>query len=111
MLGIEGVFRADRGLAHRVAEGVCERVQRAPTGAVAGDDVRDAKWPQPIDGVRNDSLHDAAEVQPAHDAVDRNVGEEIAGMETYVDDARVRARAEHDQSQMAHVRHQHALVH
>jgi hypothetical protein len=32
-------------------------------------------------------------------------------MQTYVDDARVRARAEHNQSQIAHVRHQHALVH
>src|SRR5262249_5677058 len=79
--------------------------------AVAGDDVGDAKRPQPFDGIGNDSLHDPAEVQPAHDAVDRNVGKEIASMETYIDDARVRARAEYDQSQVAHVRHHHALIH
>src|SRR5262249_26098145 len=111
MPGIEGVFRADRGLAHRIAEGPGERVQSAPTGAVAGDDVGDAKRPQPFDGIGNDSLHDPAEVQPAHDAVDRNVGKEIASMETYIDDARVRARAEYDQSQVAHVRHHYALIH
>src|ERR1700730_16177240 len=79
--------------------------------AVAGDDVRDTKRPQPFNGVRNDPFHHAAEVQPAHDAVDWNVGKEIAGMEAYVDDARVRGGAEDGEAQIAHVCHQHALVH
>src|SRR5262249_30204657 len=109
--GVEGVRRADCGLAHCVAKGIGKRVQRTPTRAVAGDDVRDTKRPQPVDGVRNNPFHHAAEVQPTHDAVDRNVGKEIAGMEAYVDDARVRACAQDDQSQIAHVCHQHALVH
>src|SRR3984893_14577079 len=93
---VEGVFRADRGLAHCFTKGISKSVQRTPTSAVAGDAVRDTKQPQPFNGVRNDPFHHAAEVQPAHDAVDWNVGKEIAGMEAYVDDARVRARAEDD---------------
>src|SRR6516165_4126425 len=43
--GIERVFGADGGLAHGVAERVGERMQGAPAGAVAGDDVRNAKRP------------------------------------------------------------------
>src|SRR5262249_34264809 len=111
MPGVEGVLCADGGLAHGVAKGIGKRVQRAPTGAVAGDDVRDTKRPQPVDGIRNDPFRDATEVQPAHHAVDRNVRKEFSGMQAHVDDAGMRARAEDDQSQIAHVCYQHAFVH
>src|SRR5262245_25015507 len=74
MLRVEGVRGADGRLAHCVAEGIGKGVQRAPAGAVAGDDLLDAKRPQALDGLGNDPLHHTAEVQPAHHAVDRNVG-------------------------------------
>src|SRR3954466_8147238 len=74
VVGIEGIFGADRGLADGVAKGVGQRVQCTPAGAMPGDDVIDPERPQSLHRVRNDPFHDAAEMQPAHHAVDRDVG-------------------------------------
>ena len=111
MSGVEGIFGADRGLAHGIAEGIGERVQRAPTRAMPGDDVADPKRPQSLHGVRNDPFHDAAEMQAAHHAVDRYVGKQVSRVRAHIDDAGVGAGAEHDQAEIADVYDQHALVH
>ena len=56
-------------------------------------------------------LHDAAQMQAAHHRVDRAVGKQAPHLGADIDDAGVAAGAEHDQAEIAHVGHQHALVH
>src|SRR5215472_4315620 len=70
-IGGKGVGGADGRLADPVAKCIGERMQSAPAGAVAGDDVFDAEWPQSLDGLGNDRLHYTAQMQPSHDTVDR----------------------------------------
>jgi hypothetical protein len=88
-----------------VAEGVGQRVQRAPAGAMPGDDVIDPERPQSLHRVRNDPFHDAPEMQPAHHAVDRDVRKQISRVHAHVDDAGVGACAEHDQAEIADMHH------
>lgn len=82
-----------------------------PAGVVAGEKVAHIDGTQPLDGLRDDALHDAAEMQAAHHGVDRHVGEQAAGLGADVDDAGMRAGAEHDESETRHVHDHHALVH
>src|SRR5579885_947785 len=109
--GIEGVGRAYGGLAHRIAERLGERVEGAPAGAMPRDDMPDVEGSQPFDRLRDDALHDAAEMQAAHDGMDRNLREEVADLDADIDDPGMGAGAEDDQPKPAHMHHDHALVH
>ena len=60
--GIKGRFCTDSRLTDGVTKGIGKGVQRPPTRTVTGDDVFDSKWPQSIHRVRNDPLHDAAQM-------------------------------------------------
>ena len=110
MSGGEGVGRSDRRLADAIAKRGGKRMQGAPAGAMAGDDVGNREWPQPLDSVGDDPLHDPAEVQAAHHAMDRDLGKQMPHLGADIDDAGMRTRAEHDQSQILDMGHQHALV-
>src|SRR6516164_10954022 len=110
MRAVESVGRADRGLADGIAKGVGQRMQGAPAGAMPGDDVFDLERAQSFNGLRNDGFHHTAEMQSPHDTVDRQVRKQLRHLRAYIDDARMRTGAEDDQSQMADVDHEHALV-
>src|SRR5262245_28575621 len=92
---LKRVARAYRRLADRVAECVRQGVERPPPGTMARDDVLDPEWPQSIHGGRDDALHDAAEMQPAHHTVEGSVRKESTRMGADIDDAGVRTCAEH----------------
>ncbi len=109
--GVERVGGADGGLADPIAILVGQRMQRPPAGAVAGDDVGDVEGLQRLDRLRDEMLHDAAQVQAAHHRMDRRVGKQALCLGADIDDAGVRAGAEHDEAEIAHVHDQHALVH
>src|SRR6516225_4420613 len=110
-IGDKGVGRADSRLADPVAERIGERVQRTPAGAMAGDDVFDAERSQPLDRLWNNRFHYAAQMQSSHHAVDRNTGEQPLHLGADIEDARMRAGADDDQSLIAHMDHKHAFVH
>src|SRR5215470_16607319 len=107
----EGIGRADRRLAYAIAEGIGQRTQGAPAGTMTGNDMFDAERPQPFHRIGNNRLHYPTQMQTSHDAIDRNVREEVSRMRTDVDDARMRAGAEDNQPQLPHMSNEHALVH
>ena len=72
--------------------------------------VRDRERPQSLDSIGNDLLHDAAEMQAAHHAVDRDIRKQMPHLGADIDDAGMRARAQHNQPQILDMGHQHALV-
>ena len=100
---VEQVAGADRRLADPLAVGGGEGVQCPPAGAVAGDDVLDIEGSQRLDRLRDDMLHDAAQMQTAHHRVDRDVGKQTPHLGADIDDAGVGAGAEHDQAEIADV--------
>src|SRR6516164_7271071 len=71
----------------------------------------DCERPQSVYRLGNDPLNHASEMEPAHRAVNWNIRKDLPHLGTYVDDPGMRARAENDQSQVADMPHQHALVH
>src|SRR5271165_5279787 len=101
-IGSEGVGGADGRLADRFTKCIGEGVQSAPAGAMSGDDVFDAERPQAFDGIGNDR---------SHHAVDRKIREQLPHLGADIDDPGMRAGTEHDQSQVAHMDHEHALIH
>ena len=78
---------------------------------MTADDVPDIEGPQRFDGLRNDVLHHAAEMQPAHDGMNGDSGEELADVGADIDDSGMRAGAEDDEAQPAQMRGHEALVH
>ena len=62
-------------------------MQRAPPGAVTGDDVADVEGLQRLDSLGDEMLHDAAQMQAAHHRVDRYAGEAGGHLRADVDDA------------------------
>src|SRR5437867_2927076 len=75
-----------------------------------GDDMSDVERPQPIHRVGDIAFHDTSEVQSAHHGVDGSAREDGPDVRAHVDDSRVGAGAEHDQTQASDLRHEHALV-
>src|ERR1700731_3926886 len=78
---------------------------------MARDDVPDIERPQPFHRIGDDPFHDAAKVQPAHDAIDGNVWIKAADVGADINDSGMRARAEDNQSQMPDMGHERALIH
>src|SRR6516162_7257202 len=100
----------DCRLADGLAKGISERVQGAPPGAMAGNDMADIKGPQPLDRVGYVPFHHASEMQSAHYRVDRGAGEEVCHMRAYIDDTGVRAGAEYSQTEAVYFRHEEPFV-
>src|SRR4051794_4614286 len=103
LIGGESVAGADRRLADSIAKSACQRVQGAPSGTVAGDDVLDAERLQRSDGLGNNAFHDPAQVQPPHHAMYRDIRKQILHLRADIDDAGMRTGAEYDQAQIAHM--------
>ena len=70
----------------------------------------DREWPQPFHSLRDQPLHDPAEMQTADHAVDRQIGKQLVHLGADIDDPGMRAGAEDDQSQILDMGHEHALV-
>src|SRR5260370_27125805 len=98
LIGREGVGCADSRLTDPFTECIGERVQRSPARAVPSDDVFDGKRPQALDGVRNARFHHTAQMQPAHDAGDRKIAEQLSHLATDIDNTGMRAGAEDNQT-------------
>jgi hypothetical protein len=110
MTEVKGIGSTDRRLTDCVAKCVCQSVQGAPARAMPGDDVFDAKRPQRLHCIWNNAFHYAAQMQTSHDAMYRNIGEQVSHLRAYVGDAGMRAGAEDDQSQMADMNDEHSLI-
>ncbi len=79
---------------------------------MTADDVLDVEGPQRFHGLRTDVLHHAAQMQSAHDGVDRDSGEPALDLGAHsLTMPAWEQGAEHDQAEVAHVHDQHALVH
>ena len=77
---------------------------------MAGGDDLNVVLTQGVDGLRNDLLVGAGEVQAAHDAVHGNAGEALAGVAHDIDDAGMRAGGEHQQPAVPDPHRQEALA-
>ena len=83
----------------------------APAGAVAGGDDVEIEAVQRLDGLRDNPLVDAAEMQAAQDRMQLDAGKARARMRQHIDHAGMAAGREDDQALAPHVHGDEALVH
>src|SRR5262249_47960609 len=103
---------ADRGWRdHRLAECVQQGPQGAPSGAMRRHDLLQRELLQMRHGVGNQPLHRRTrQMQAAEYSIQWYLWKHLAGVQEDIDDARMRARTEDDESLPLHVDRHVAFV-